>query len=236
MEKFIAVSPASKKIIQIAKVASTLDVDVIILGEVGVGKKVLANQILTKAPIFEARELEQLILSSVINLEEYKTMIIYNINKVLNKNEFLAKLKNIKIVATGFDEQEPYIDTFAIKIKIPPLEDRKEDLEVLTNQYIKEAKKIYTPTQKLNAITLKQSIYKNILLQSMNKQEIMSMLNNFFLEELKNGNSYKTLLEIFEIPLLKASKSLYKSQVQISKRLKINRITLRKKLNKYFGN
>ena len=86
-----------------------------------------------------------------------------------------------------------------------------------------------------NGITLKQSIYKSILLQSMNKYEVMDTLYDFFVRELKEERTYKTLLEVFEIPLLKASKKVYKSQLQTAKKLNINRITLRKKLNKYFG-
>ena len=234
MEKFIAVSAVSKKIIKIAKSTSTLKINVIILGQSGVGKKLLANQIIPNGKIFEAIELEKLLSNNIINLEEYNSIIIHNINNVSNKNEFLNKLKGTRIIATGFYEDDDYINQFAVKIEIPPLEDRPEDLETITNYYTNKAKKIYTLTNNNN--TLKQSIYKRILLQSLNKDEITNMLRDFFIKELKDGKNYKTLLEIFEIPLLKASKLLFKSQVQISNNLEINRITLRKKLNKYFGN
>jgi len=244
MEKFISVSSSSKKVLQIAQMSSSLPVDVIILGQTGVGRKLLANEVLPNEQVFEAKELEKLILDNKVNLKEFTTIIIHNINKVLNKNEFLDNLQGIKIVATGFNENQDYINRFAVKIEILPLDERKEDLEKLTNIYIEEANKIYS-TSKVpknikidlsgNGVTLKQSIYKSILLQTMNKQDIMDTLYNFFITEFKAERSYKALLEIFEIPLLKASKTTYKSQLKMSEKLKINRITLRKKFTKYFG-
>ena len=244
MEKFISISLVSKKVLNIAQMSSSLPVDVIILGQIGVGRKLLANEALPNGQTFEAKELEKLILENKINLKEYTSIIVYNIDKVLNKNEFFDNLQGIKIVATGFNENQDYINRFAVKIEISPLTERKEDLEELTKLYIKEASKIYA-TLKIpkdikidltnNGITLKQSIYKSILLQSMSKQEMIDTLYNFFLTELKSEHNYNTLLEIFEIPLLKASKKIYKSQLKMSEKLKINRITLRKKLDKYFG-
>lgn len=86
-----------------------------------------------------------------------------------------------------------------------------------------------------NGISLKESIYKSVLLNSISKDEMIEILYNFFMQELENDKkTYKELLEIFEIPLLKCSKKLYKSQVQMANNLEINRITLRKKLNTYF--
>lgn len=244
MEKFIVNSPSSKQAYKIAQMSASLPVNVIIFGQVGVGRKLLANVALPDVISFEAKELEKLILDNKINLKEYTSIIVHNINKVLNKNEFLDALQSIKIVATGFYENQEYLQSFAVKIELTSLEDRKEDLEELTNIYIKEASKIYT-TSKIpenlkidlsgNGITLKQSIYKSILLQSMNRQEMQDTLYDFFLKELEKGKTYKMLLEVFEIPLLHASKTLYKSQLKISEKLNINRITLRKKLTKYFG-
>jgi DNA-binding protein Fis len=69
----------------------------------------------------------------------------------------------------------------------------------------------------------------------MNKSEILDILFDFFTKELLQEKTYKDLLPMFEIPLLKASKVIYKSQLKMSEKLKINRITLRKKLNKHFG-
>jgi DNA-binding NtrC family response regulator len=244
MDKFVAYSPSSKKILKIAQLSASLPVNIIILGQTGVGRKLLAAKILPDAKSFNARELEKLISKKLIKLQEYNELIIYDINKVLNKSQFLNELSSVKIVATGFKEDEAYVNTFAVKLEIPPLEEREEDLKELIKQYTKEAKKIYPSTIipkdinidiSGNGITLKQSIYKSILLKSMNKKEIVDTLYDYFMRDFKDEKSYKELLEIFEIPLLKAAKKVYKSQLQMANRLKINRITLRKKLTKYFG-
>jgi transcriptional regulator with PAS, ATPase and Fis domain len=244
MEKFIALSQSSKKILKIAQMSAELPINIIILGESGVGRKALANEMLANTQNFDGRSLEKMISEERINLKEYKSLIIYNINKVLNKNEFLDSLKGIKIIATGFMENEQYINQFAIKLEIPPLEKRREDLDELIKIYTEEASKIYASNTipkniKIdisgNAITLKQSIYKSILFKTITKQELMDTLKDFFIDELKNERNYKNLLEIFEIPLLRAAKIMYKSQLKMATKLNINRITLRKKLHKYFG-
>ena len=228
MDKFIALSPSSKKILKIAQISSNLPVNVIILGEMGVGRKLLAKEILPDAPNFIAKNLEQLIINHKIDLGQYNQMIIYDLNQVINKREFLQNLLNIKIVITSLPENKDYINQFAIKIEIPPLKERVEDLNELIRLYTIEAKNIYPSS-------LKQSIYKKILLQSITKQEIMDILYDFFIKEFKSEQSYKDLLSIFEIPLLKSAQKVYNSQVKMANKLKINRITLRKKLHKYFG-
>jgi len=244
MDKFIAKSESSKKILKIAQMSSNLPVNIIILGQTGVGRKLLANEVLPHAQNFDSRKLEKLITTKKIDLKEYSELIVYDINKVLNKVEFLDNLSEIKIVATGFLSDEEYIDKFAVKLEIQPLELRREDLEELINIYVHNAKKIYPSTvvpsdMKIdisgNGITLKQSIFKSILLKSMTRQEIKNTLYDFFIRELKDERSYKQLLEIFEIPLLKAARKVYKSQLQMANKLSMNRITLRKKLYKYFG-
>jgi DNA-binding protein Fis len=73
-------------------------------------------------------------------------------------------------------------------------------------------------------------------LKSINEDDLENILYNFFIKKLKNQSTYKELLSIFEIPMLKAGQKVYKSQLQISNKLNINRITLRKKLDKYFHN
>jgi DNA-binding NtrC family response regulator len=244
MKNFIALSPSTKKILKVAKMSATLPVNVLITGEAGVGRKLLSSTISPDAQSFKAKELEKLINSNNIDLEQFNTLIVYDIHKVTNKQEFISKLKDIKVVATSFDIVDELNEYFAVKIEIPPLDTRVEDLDELTNIYIKEATKIYSLSilkkdikrdLSGNGITLEQSIYKSILLKSISKKEMMDTLNNFFLRELKDGKNYKALLEVFEIPLLKASRKIFKSQLQMANNLKINRITLRKKLHKYFG-
>ncbi len=247
MNKFITKSDSSKQILKSAKLSANLPVNTLIYGETGVGKKLLASEILPNTTSIIAKHLEKLINENQINLKEYRSLIIYDLHTVLNIEEFLENLKNIKLVVTSFDKHEKYSSIFAIKIEIPSLDKRVEDLEELTNIYIKEASEIYKTNNNIdiykgikfdlsgNGITLKQSIYKYILLQSITKQEMMDTFETYLYNQVVEDKTYKQLLEVFEIPLLKATKKAFKSQLKMSKQLDINRMTLRKRLHLYFG-
>ena len=246
MQKFITKSPSSKKILKSVRLSTNLPVNTLISGEIGVGKKLLASEILPNSTSLNAKELEKLIILKQIDLNEYKSLILYDLHLVINIEELLNQLTNIKLVVTSLEKHEKYNNKFAIKIDIPSLDKRQEDLNEIISIYTKEAAKIYNTNEQYqlenlhidlsgNGITLKQSIHKSILLQSMTKQDMISTLETYFYNQLKNDKTYKQLLEVFEIPLLKASKKAFKSQLKISKQLSINRITLSKKLHNYFG-
>lgn len=244
MKTFITYSESSKKILNVALMSSNLPVNIMIIGEVGVGKKILAQTISNNTSIFDARVLEEAIIHKTANLEQYNELIITNIDLLLNKTEFMEYLKDIKVIATAQVLTKEIESLFAVKIDIPPLKERKEDLEELIKIYSNEIKEIYNSDIDIkdieidlstNGISLKNSIYKNTIVKSINKDDISNVLENYFQHKLKDGKTYKDLLEIFEIPLLKAAKNEYKSQLQMANKLNINRITLRKKLDLYFG-
>ncbi len=244
MNRFIAKSQSSKKALKVANMSASLPVNILIFGQIGTGKKLLAKEILPNAKVIEANELEKILSRDIRFIDEMEEIIVYNLHTVFNKKALLNKLKKLKVVATMLPEYGDFLDFFAVKIELLPLEKRKEDLEFLTEYYLNEAKKIYNTNLKKeeikidlsgNAITLKQSIYKAVMLSSITKNDLNILLENYFKHEMYKGKGYKELLELFEVPLLKAAKKLYKSQLQMAKRLKINRITLRKKLNHYFG-
>ncbi|MCK9491138.1 MAG: sigma 54-interacting transcriptional regulator [Sulfurimonas sp.] len=244
MENFIALSLSSKKALHVAKMSVALPVNILILGEIGVGKKTLAQEILQNSQSYEATEIEKLILNKQIDIQSFKSLILYNIDALINKKQFFENLKTLRIIATASQNYKDDLNTFPIKIRLEPLSERKEDLEELISIYIKEANKIYYSNKTAhdveidiskNGISLKQSIYKSILLSSITKNDIMDILYKYFISDLKSRDrSYKDLLDIFEIPLLKAFKERYKSQVQMANHLCINRMTLRKKLNSYY--
>ena len=244
MNKFIAASPICQQILKSAKLSAELPINTLIYGQTGVGKKLLAQEILPQSLQFQAKELEKLILSKQIDLREYSSLILTNLHGIINIDQFFSALKNIKIVGVALEKNERLSQYFAIKIEIPPLEERQEDLEELINLYKKEAIAIYNTTNSIkeipldlsgNGITLKQSIYKSILLQSMSTNDMLQTMEYYLTKKLKDGKTYRDLLEIFEVPLLKAAKKVYKSQLQMAEKLEINRITLRKKIHQYFG-
>ncbi|MEA3353710.1 MAG: hypothetical protein U9Q33_07855 [Campylobacterota bacterium] len=242
MKKFIAQSEASKKILNIAQMSSSLPVNILISGPIGVGKKLLTKVITSDAVVFDSFVLEQSLINKTVNIDEYQEIIVTNIHNVVNKKEFMEYLKDVKIIATTNSIPSEIESEFAIKIEIPPLQEREEDLKKLTDMYIEEASSIYNLAVDIkeieidlseNGISLKRSIYKNVLLKSLTKEDIMESLEDYILKEFDKQKDYKDLLEIFEIPLLKAAKIKYKSQVQMANNLNINRMTLRKKLEQY---
>ncbi len=244
MKTFIAKSETSKKILNVARMATSVPVNVLIIGEVGVGKTILAQEILPNTNKFDAKNLEEMIVQRTINLNDYNELIITNINNLLNKKEFFENLKKLKIVATTNFISNDIETHFAIKIDIPPLEEREEDLAELIKIYSNQAQEIYDvdiDIEKIdvdlqtNGISLKKSIFKNTLLKSLNDDDMLKTLEYFIYNKLEDHKEYKELLGYFEIPLLNAAKKQYKSQLKMATKLNINRITLRKKLDLYFG-
>jgi len=244
MKNFIAKSEASKKILNIAQMSANLPVNVLIVGEIGVGKKLLAQEILRNCQIFEAKVLEESIINRTIDMNEYSQIIVLNLELVLNKKEFLSNLEGIKVVATTQYQLSDIEVQFAIKIDISPLIEREEDLQELIYIYSSEAKNIYdididekniSIDLSKNGISLKQSIYKSIFLKSLQDDDVMEGLESFLLKKLESNSDYRELLKYFDIPLLRAAKTKYKSQLQMANNLHLNRITLRKKIDLYIG-
>jgi len=244
MKKFISKSSESKKLLDIIQVSATLPVNFIIRGEDGVGKELLAREILPNAVSIDSKLLENSIINKTINIVQYKELIVTNIQNVLNKKEFLENLKDIKIVATSKTPVHDIEEQFAVKLDIAPLSKRSEDLKEISKIYLKNANDIYDTSISLehinldisqNGISLKKSIYKNTLLHSLNDKDISKALENFISKKLDENQSYKYFLKVIEVPLLNIAKLKFKSQLQMATKLNLNRITLRKKIEQYFG-
>ena len=61
MENFIAKSPSSKNSLNMALVATSLPVNVLILGEIGVGKRALTYSVSSNASSYNIKEIKDLI-------------------------------------------------------------------------------------------------------------------------------------------------------------------------------
>jgi DNA-binding NtrC family response regulator len=244
METFISQSEASKNALNIATLSSSLPVGVLIFGEVGTGKKSLARVVSPDAELFDAQKLQALMRDNTVNLEEIKTLIISDIDNCNNIKQFLEKLESlgIKIIATATQEKESFAEKFAVRIDILPLKEREEDVEVLSHAYLKMANKLFATdvsidTIKLdfskNSFSLKESIFRGVIYESLQQEDVLTLLESYLYKIMDNKSQYKDLIEVFEIPLINASRRKYKSQLQMAKALNINRNTLRKKINQY---
>ena len=58
----------------------------------------------------------------------------------------------------------------------------------------------------------------------------MEIIYNYLVDRLGSQSDYKNFLHLYEAPLIKAGFDKFKSQLQLSDRLGLNRNTLRKKI------
>lgn len=244
MQEYIAQDEISREILNSAKLLQAVNVNALIIGSAGVGKKSLAKFILPKSEVYNAKDLQQDISDDVIELQN-EAIIIDKIDAITNIDLFLTWISenNIRIIAISHNDNlnQKLKDIFSINLEIPDLSRRAEDTKLLVKKFAFEASNTLDmnniQTSKLiinisnNAHSLRKSIYFSYLFETIGEHEILMFLEKYLGENLRGENSYKDLLYIFEVPLLKASIKKYKSQVQIAKHLGLNRITLRKKLD-----
>jgi DNA-binding NtrC family response regulator len=245
MEKFITASPSSKSAELMLIQSAPLPVNILIFGDEGVGKKTLANSVFPTVSTFYAKNLEDDLRHKSIDISNEKTILLYDIDKANNVTQFIQNIldMNIKIIATAQKKKEIFEEVFLIRVDLLPLSQREEDTLLLKKHFTQEAKKLFllddvnaeciNPNLEKNAISLKESVYRMILLNSLQKDQMMSIIEKFLYDYMDKYDDYKDLLEIFEIPMLKASKRRYSSQLKMAQKLNINRNTLRKKLNQY---
>ena len=246
MQEYIAKDSISKEILNSAKLLQAVEVNALILGGSGVGKKSLAKYILPNSEIYQAKFLQKDIIDDMVALQS-RAIIVDKIDEITNIDVFLEWLEenNIRLIAISNTENlnQKLKDIFSINLEIPELVKREEDTKALVSKFSQEASSILDMplinNSKLiinisnNTHSLRKSIYFSYLFETIGEHEILMFLEKYISENLYGENSYKELSYIFEVPLLKASTAKYKSQVQVAKHLGLNRITLRKKLEIY---
>lgn len=242
---YIAKSRASLEALKSANLLKSLNLNVLITGEAGVGKKSLAKYIYKDGYIVDGSNYEELTNAIGSN----KKLIIKNFSEIKN----FAKIKDIlnssknKIIATSCRNIDSKIEDefFSLKINIPPLSDRLEDARALSEKFFNEAKEIFGDQSKefdfdkleldlsRNCYSLRKSIYKSYFKSEVTKSDIMAMMKNFLFHKIGGGDDYRELLYLFDIPLIESGFEKFGSQLAMSKAFGLNRNTLRKKINSY---
>jgi DNA-binding NtrC family response regulator len=246
MKEFIAVSEEAQKALHMAKIAAPMPVNVLIVGPKGVGKKLLAAHVCKECKAYSAQLFYRLYKDQMIDPGELNEVILYDLEKLTNATQFLEAILayDIKVIATANAFNPDYMEKFLVKIELSPLSHRPSDSEKLKELFLQDAKETLFVSETIdednitcdlskNAISLKESIYKSLLFNNLHKEQLIEVMQNYFEKNLQEENDYKQLLEIFDVALLKAAKNRFGSQLQMSKRLHINRVTLRKKIAKY---
>jgi len=218
---FLAKSEYLQKIKSLADMCKELKINVYIWGERGVGKTFLAKYIAPnalinpKSPTINPVILEDFDKNPVLNFKE--NFIIATGTSPLNK-ELLKKY-------------------FSTDIELKPLKDHPEDIEEFIRLFESQAKKefkidknvtINSPDISQNLNSLKKQVYTKYLINN-DKREIFDLLKEFYLNSDK-PTTYEEELNFFEKALFSAYKEKYKSKLQIASHLKINRVTLTKKM------
>ncbi|MDR1975913.1 MAG: Fis family transcriptional regulator [Campylobacteraceae bacterium] len=248
---FIANSRASKEAGRLANLLKNLNLNALILGEKGVGKITLALNIID-ANIVDGSDLNALLNAISSN----STLIIRNFHKISNYiilKEALSKTP-VRIIATASKKiDENIADTFfGLKISIPPLSERPEDVQALATKFLQEAKGLFLDNGTVdvdlknisfnltqNAYSLRRSVYIAFITAQFSEEDIMGIMEQFLTSRLGSGDDYRKLLYLFDVPMLRAGEEKFRSQLAISKSFGLNRNTLRKKileLRKYLKN
>ena len=241
----IAKSRASLEALRSATLLKNIKVNALIGGESGVGKKTLATHI-TDAPIVNGANFNELSTS----LHVHQELIIKDFDKISQPHTLKELLQNHKIVATSSKElNNPFIDDFfSIKITLPPLSERVEDIEPLMKKFFTETLvllnessefsiKNFTPDISENCHSLRRSIIRSVLANGYSEDDILDILQIYLSKNLKDGKEYRDLLHLFDVPIIRAGFKLFGSQMGMSDKLMLNRNTLRKKIGenrKYF--
>ncbi len=238
---YITASPASAQAYKTATLLKTLSVNALVTGEIGVGKKSLARYILPDASVIDASDFDELMNA----FESSSEIIITNLEHLPNTKRIfeIIKSKNIRIIATAKSMyNNEYIDDFfSVKFDIPPLSQRPEDIDLLVQKFTAEASmlfctkedfdmKNFKPDLSKNSNSLRRQVMISYLLQDITDLELMDIMQNYLIEKLGSNNDYKNFLHLYEVPLIKAGLDRFKSQLQLSDKLGLNRNTLRKKI------
>ncbi len=233
-------SPEMAYIVRGLELTRDLYVASIIIGEPYTGKRTLISQLFPDLTYISAED-EKALLTMI---DRENALVITDFEKIKNPN--LLNFQNKKIIAIANRSIASRIldEKFAFIYKIPSLKERPQEIKEFINYFLSKAKDdlmidrdIEIDPNRLdlskNLLSLKASIYKELLLNSLKSKDIEEALENFFDQSLDGTNGYRENLALFERPLLKSGLKRYGSQLKLAGVLGINRKTLRKKLHEY---
>ncbi|MCD6654814.1 MAG: Fis family transcriptional regulator [Sulfurovum sp.] len=241
MEQFYTKCEQIQNIIKGLNLTRTLFVSSIVLGEAHTGKKTLVRTLfpdITTVSGSNQKEVESA-------LEEHDELIITDFEKLNNQNKFQFDNKRVIAIANHTGNQETIDKLFAFIYILPSLRDRLEDARYMTSLFFQEACTVLmkdehslsleniTMDLSCNNQSLKKSVYEQVMYHNMQPKEIEQIVYTYLLEHLAGNNAYKEYLGLYEKPLIEAGLQKFRSQLQLSQVLGINRNTLRKKIYEY---
>ena len=175
-------------------------------------------------------------------LEDSQKVVITNFEKVTNIDSL--NFENVHVLALYNSKHfnKKLENKFAFIYHFPPLSQREEDIKNFSKYYIEHIKELLDAPANLeidetlfdlseNLKSLKKSIYKEIMLKTLTKDELYRALYYNFVNSPLEENIYDTELKLFDKAIIDAGLKRFKSQLQVSKKFGISRNTLRKKID-----
>lgn len=238
---FLTASSASIEAFKTANLLKGVGVNAMIFGERGTGKLTLARYILPHAPVIDASRFDELLDA----IETNREVIIYRLDDVANLKRLIETIQknNTRVIATGGGRysHDQLDEIFTIRLALPPLSERSEDVGVLIDAFVKEARTTlgksepfdhegFIPDLSENAVSLRRQVYLHYLFDSIGENDLMEIMEHFIIDKMGTSNDYRQFLYLYEVPLIRAGIKRFKSQLQLSDKLGLNRNTLRKKI------
>ena len=242
--EFLYASKYYEKIIKGLKLTKPLLVASIIIGPEHTGKKTLAKKLFKKATFIDAKKLNNIEKA----MSDSDSFVIYNFEHIKNIDAINFENRSILALANHKPPTKKLEQIFSFIYEIPPLSRREEDLFLLIEHFKKLAiKELSLPQEQIenlkiqkekldlssNNKSLRASIFKQALYSTLQREDLEEILYEYFLRNIQKESSYTKNLSLFEIPYIKAGLEKYKSQLQLSNAIGINRNTLRKKIDEY---
>ncbi len=245
---FLGTSRASTEAFKTANLLKTLSVNALIYGENGTGKLTLARYILPNAPILSTHNFDELLEAINSNSE----LIITHVEDAPNLRRLIDTIvaSTARIVVTSKDNTQSELlqDSFSVRINIPPLSERREDVRALLELFMHEANSVFgeekpfeMPTYELdlsqNAVSLRKQLFLHYQFSNIGENDLMAIMEQYLSDKLGSKNDYRKYLHLYEVPLIRVGLKQFKSQLQLSDKLGLNRNTLRKKItdNSHYG-
>ncbi|WP_456433295.1 helix-turn-helix domain-containing protein [Nitratifractor sp.] len=218
----------------------SLFVTSLLIGEPYTGKRTLVRTIFPATPIVDGADTRQ--LRQMLKTEN--ELVIDRFDKVENPEELDFNGKRIVAIADITRTDATLDRLFAFIYRMPPLRERPEDVDALVEALTRRAREdlgieeARIPERsridiRQNIRSLRASVYRSVLLDAMERDDLEEALEHYFERTLEGNNAYRENLGILERPLLRAGLKRYKSQLRLSDVLGINRNTLRKKLHEH---
>ena len=237
--QFLSNSPQIDNIVKGLTLTKSLFVSSLLVGEKNIGKKTLIKSLFPNSIYIDAVNYKEL----EIALENNSELIIYNFEKLLDFEQLNFENKRIIAIANRIENTQKIEKKFAFIYKMPNLQER-EDTDLLIDFFQNRTQKklmldypIILNKLELdlseNIKSLKASLYKQLIHQTLNSEEIKKIIENYLYEHLEGNNAYREHLSLYEEPLLLAGLKKFKSQLKLSAVLGLNRNTLRKKIQEH---